>query len=338
MSRIYEKDTDAVLIRRLRSDLRFAAAFADAAQRTGDSIVRVRGQTKHLGASGTVDIELLFASNFRLFVENKIDAGYSITRLGDGQPDRYRRTVAQCRNAGEAAASLLVAPSRYLLASRFSSAFDFRLEYETLVPFLEGADRGLIETAILQAETPYEPVPNMRTGDFFGAYRSLVLDRFPDLHVKPDPNSNGIRPDHSRTIYFDVKRTLTDHAGVPRPRMSLQCWDKDARAASVKIMIGGWGRLHTIFPRHPSLDDVGAYLRPAGRSLGIVIDTPRLNTQRPLLGQIEAVVEGLEAALRLQGWWNSNSDVLREWNAVAEQQAQLDMRPGMAEHAIGLGG
>jgi hypothetical protein len=86
-------------------------------------------------------------------------------------------------------------------------------------------------------------------------------------------------------------------------------------------MIGGWGYFSRRMLAPSSLADIGGYLRPAGRSLAIVIDTLRLDTKRPLFGQIEAVVEGLEAALRLQSWWNANHQVLLGWLATYRQAA-----------------
>ena len=63
------------------------------------------------------------------------------------------------------------------------------------------------------------------------------------------------------------------------------------------------------------LSDIGGYLRPAGRSLGIVVNTPRLDTQRAPAEQADDVVEALEAALRLQRWWDNNALTLQRWVA-----------------------
>jgi len=62
---------------------------------------------------------------------------------------------------------------------------------------------------------------------------------------------------------------------------------------------------------------IGAYLRPAGRSLGIVIDTPRLDTQAPFEAQREAVREGLQALERLQTWWNDTGTDMARWHMHA---------------------
>jgi hypothetical protein len=132
--------------------------------------------------------------------------------------------------------------------------------------------------------------------------------------MKRDPNANGIRPTDSRTIYFDVNRILKTHLNVPKPKMSLQCWDSAAPSASVKIMMADLAHLADTLKNPQDLEDSGGYLRRAGRSLGIVIDTPRLETQRPLEDQADDVVEGLEAALRLQRWWDNNATLLRSWS------------------------
>lgn len=67
----------------------------------------------------------------------------------------------------------------------------------------------------------------------------------------------------------------------------------------------GWGARAGSIPVPASLAEIGGYIRPAGRSLGLVIDTPQLDTQ------VAAVEEGLEAARRLARWWNHHADTLK---------------------------
>jgi hypothetical protein len=313
-ARIYERDTDALFIRLLRKRPEMAAILAQRA--TGIRLpgpVEVRGQVRHAAGNGSIDILLRFPDGPILLIENKIDAAYSITRMGEGQPQRYRMSVAAFQNAGTRAWSVLLAPAQYLSTSRLANLFDAQVSYEDLRAFVSGDDLVLLEAAIAQAEIPYEPVPNPKAGDFFAAMRALIADHYPDLVMKHDPNAGGVRPDDSRTIYFDVPRTLRAHPGVPRPRMSLQCWDKAARSASVKIMLPDRAMLADRLPVPQTMTDIGGYLRPAGRSLGIVVDTPRLDTQRPFLEQMGDVAEALESALRLQGWWNANGQLFKEW-------------------------
>ncbi|MGQ0583967.1 MAG: hypothetical protein ACT4O6_18675 [Reyranella sp.] len=319
VDRIYERHIDEVIVQRLRSDDVFAGKILGLfGILDKDSVVSVSRQTRHRDASGTIDVDIRCKSGRRFIIENKIDAGYSVTRHGDGQPERYLRTVSAYREAGQQVSSVLIAPRKYLQSSKSACIFEYQVEYEQIVDWLSGDHRFFVERAIAQAELPYEPLENIRTGEFFSAYRAMVMERFPILILKTEPNSKGIRPDDSRTIYFDVKKTLAFHGDLPVPRMSLQCLDQSVASASVKIMIGGWGRFCSSIPACESLKDLGAYLRPAGRSLGIVIDTPRLETQQSLAEQLDKVVEGLEAALRLQHWWEHNANVLRQWQVIVE--------------------
>jgi hypothetical protein len=98
--------------------------------------------------------------------------------------------------------------------------------------------------------------------------------------------------------------------------MSLQCHDSGAPSASVKIMLPGWARLANRMEPPVSLRDIRGYLRRAGGSLGIVIDTSRLDTQKPFADQADDVADALESALRLQRWWNANESVLKNWTTM----------------------
>ncbi len=314
MTRIYERQTDALFANALTRNPAFARAFLTAIDGSpGTGVVTVALQTAHQGAGhrGSIDLQLTRSDGSVLLIENKIDAGYSVTRTGDPQPERYRASIAALRARGLKAASVLLAPEIYLRGTRHASVFDHQVSYEVLRPSLTGADLALLDAAILQAATPYDPVPNPSTAAFFADYETFALANFTELVIKPNPNGNGVRPTESRTIYFDVPRTLRTWAALPRPRMSLQCRDSAAPSASVKIMLGGWGARAGSIPVPESLAAIGGYIRPARGSLGIVIDTPQLDTQMPFDAQVAEVEEGLESARRLVRWWNNHAEILR---------------------------
>lgn len=311
MTRIYERQTDALFLAAFARNPAFAAAFLDAIDSVpGNRVRSVASQTRHRGAgqAGTIDLEITCHDGLILLVENKIDAGYSVTRVGDPQPDRYRASVAALRAGGRSAASVLLAPEVYLRGTRHGAAFDHQISYEALRPVFHGNDLALLDAAILQAVTPYDPEPNPSSAAFFAAYADFARHHFPELVIKRNPNGNGVRPTESRTIYFDVQRTLRDWAHLPRPRMSLQCRDSTAPSASVKIMLGGWAARARTMRAPDSFAETGGYIRPAGRSLGFVIDTPQLQTQMAFDAQVLAVEEGLDAARRLAAWWNRQAD------------------------------
>lgn len=279
----------------------------------------VTQQQRHFICSGSIDLDVNLSNGERLLVENKIDAGWSVTRSGEWQPDRYRGSVQYLRSIGCKARSVLIAPQMYLSSSKQASKFDVHVSYEAIAPMLTGTDLTLMLRAIKQAETPYEPVPNEQTGDFFSSYAQLVQNEFPALRLKVNPNGAGTRPSGSRTFYFDAKQMLSSYTDIPRPRISVQALDSGAATASAKFMIGGWGLLVGKCPEPSSLSAIGAYMRPAGRSLGLVVDTPFLDTQGPFTQQIEAVREGLSAIGRLSVWWRENGSELAVWFKSAKE-------------------
>ena len=169
----------------------------------------------------------------------------------------------------------------------------------------------MLAMAVEQAASPYEPEPDGPTRDFFGSFRSYAASHFPDLVLKRDPNAGGVRPTGSHTIYFDVPRTLRPQAHLPVPRMSLQAWDSRATAASVKIMLGGLARRAKTIPVPVGLRALGGYIRPAGESLGLVLDTPRLDTRAPFSSQIKAIEAALDRAQVLKDWWNAEAGELK---------------------------
>ncbi len=305
---IYERDTDALFARVLRQP-KFAAFFLGQILSDNKASIRlIEQQSPHAAHSGTIDLDILLDGGQRLLIENKIDAGYSVTRDGVRQPERYAATVAALRRQGVSAVSVLLAPQVYLAGSQHAAIFDRSLSYEALRPELDGEDLALIDAAIEQAEAPYEPAPNNATADFFAAITSHVARHWPHLVIKRNPNGNGIRPSGSNTIYFDVPQTLRRWPDIPKPRMSLQCRDLAAPSASVKIMIGRLGPQASRLSVPHGLAAIGGYLRPAGQSLGCVIDTPQLDTQVLFAAQTDEVDMALNAADRLVRWWNESGD------------------------------
>jgi hypothetical protein len=71
-------------------------------------------------------------------------------------------------------------------------------------------------------------------------------------------------------------------------------------------------RRHFAFLAVPDgLRAIGGYIRPAGGSLGLVIDTPRLDTDRPFINQGASVDVALSKAADLKAWWDAHGAALR---------------------------
>jgi hypothetical protein len=147
--RIYERDTDALFLRLLRDCPDVGATLAElTTARRPTGTFEVKGQVRHAAGTGSIDIVVRYPDGPMLLIENKIDAAYSITREGHGQPQRYRKSVAAFRSAGVDAHSVLLAPASYLASGRLADLFDGRVAYESLRKLTEGEDRGLLEAAI----------------------------------------------------------------------------------------------------------------------------------------------------------------------------------------------
>ena len=334
---ITESALDGVLERLLLADRETPALFLRSASSQGSDLsfdrVTISRQVRHLSASGTADLVVRFwagsACAAMLLVENKIDAGFT-----PDQPTRYAvsRDAHRAVNSAPIVATLLVAPGVYLAGSRLAAGFDGTLAYERLLPFVAGQDRELVETAVERAESPYEPVPVAAVMDFFAGYAGLVRQAAPDLVLKRNPNSGDARPEASRTIYFDAKRSgFTNYPfllkdGRPASlRLSHQCWDSGAPNPSVKAMLDGWARHLPIASPILSADlrGSGIYVRPASRSLALVLDTSRLDNMRPVAGQETIILDALAKLLRLRDAWNGLEGPLREAAAlVANREAQ----------------
>lgn len=314
MTRICERQTDALFGRALLDNPAFATAFLNAIDgRLDNRIIDLSSQTHHRGAGnrGSIDLEITRADGEILLVENKIDARYSVTIAGNPQPERYRASVEALRSRKQKAGSVLLAPDLYLAGTLHADAFDHLVSYEALRGALSGQDLELLDAAIAQSAAPYDPVPNISSGAFHADLKTFASLYFPELVIKKNPNGNGVRPGGSNTIYFDVPRTLKKWPHLPRPRMSLQCRDLGAPAASVKIMLGGLAYQADGISVPDSLLEIGGYIRRAGQSLGLVLDTPHLDTQKPFDAQVAEVEEGLEAASKLTAWWNSQAETLQ---------------------------
>lgn len=314
MTRIYERQTDALFAKALVDNSAFATTFLNAIDgRLANPIIDLSTQTRHRGTGhrGSIDLEITRADGGIVLVENKIDAGYSVTSTGKPQPERYRASVTALRNQRKKAVSVLLAPDLYLAGTRYADAFDHLVSYEALRCTLNGEDLELLDAAIAQAATLYDPIPNASSGAFHADLKTFASLHFPELIIKKNPNGNGVRPAGSNTIYFDVPRTLKNLAHLPRPRMSLQCRDLGAPSASVKIMLGGMGRQAGSIAAPQSLVGIGGYIRPAGQPLGLVLDTPQLHIQQPFDAQVSEVEEGLEAARKLTAWWNSKAETFQ---------------------------
>lgn len=323
---VLERDVDAMLAARLKSDPTFGRSLVHAINtKLGAPLIYeklgVDRQVRHEGANGTIDVLIrLFVTasgeTGRILIENKLDSSFT-----PNQPERYASSAVAMSRAGRPAVPIICAPTEYIKRSKYLGPFEAAIAYEEIASWLDGEDQALIEAAILRFSMPYEPDPVPEVRDFHEGYERLVRELAPELVVKPNPNTSGERPEDSHTIYFITRKTLPKFDFLPTFRFSHQCRDSSAPSASVKVMFNGWAAHETLL-RHvsaASLGNTGLYLRKAGRSLGLVKDTPRMDNKRPVSAQMEAVVMGIRAAAMLRAWMCANEATLREWASAVVQ-------------------
>lgn len=204
---VTESALDRVIERLLLADRAVADLLLSAMALNVDfDRLTIARQVRHVGASGTADLVVRYwlgsLCTVMLLVENKIDAGFT-----PDQPARYAISRDAQRSSATAVGTLLLAPSVYLAGSRLASGFDGVVPYERLLQMVTDVDRELIAYAIERAESPYEPVPVSAVMNFFSGYAELARGVAPDMVLKRNPNSAGARPEASRTIYFDARRS-----------------------------------------------------------------------------------------------------------------------------------
>lgn len=321
---IFESDVDALIERRLNTDGEFGQhLICHLLTQSEISVVfdgcRVVRQVPHLGAAGTIDLLICLVAKksgevARILLENKLDSGFTPT-----QPERYAASAVAMSRSDRPAIAAICAPRNYLQRSKYLAPFKAQVSYEEIATWVDGHDRTLIESAILRFLMPYEPEPDPEVRDFHEGYADLIRQIAPELIVKSNPNVNGERPKSSRTIYFVVNKTLPQWDFLPTMRFSHQCWDSSGPSPSVKVMFDGWAKHVTVLRNHSSaLGNTNLYIRKAGRSLGLVHNTPRLDNTKPVGEQLNSVTTGIRAAAALRAWLYANEQTLREWAAVVE--------------------
>lgn len=316
---VLERDVDAVIEKRFRSDPLFVErlvtfVFDVPAHRPEYLSASATPQFPHQGASGTIDFLIRLigqeAEVGRILLENKLDSSFT-----PSQPERYASSAIAMARSKRPAIPVLCAPQAYIERSKYCGAFAKCISYEQLAQWMDGADKDLIEQAIRRFAMPYEPDPVPEVANFFKGYIELAHEMAPELYVKPNPNTREERPEHSRTIYFVVRKSLPSYDFLPTLRFSHQCWDSSAASPSVKVMFDGWAPYESAVRKAAAgeLGNTRLYIRRAGRSLALVRDTPRMDNKLAVYRQRDAVIAGIRAAANIRAWMFANEAILKGW-------------------------
>lgn len=247
-----------------------------------------------------------------VLIENKVDAVFQ-----PAQAARYRSAAKEAETSGgyAAARTLLVAPAKYLEFRPEAADFDGRVSYEVIETHFreraarsEGEIRGryahrakLVELAISKARRGYQTVPNDQVTDFWKRYYNLVRAEASSLRMN-QPTVQG-----SQSTWIRFSGTLDHHPPLPRAFLIHKLLHK-----RVQLEFPGWaGRLSRLEEAIAATgfgESMSA--RTAGKSAAITIEVPVVDVLAPFDPQINAVREGLLAAVALQRWWSDHWKLL----------------------------
>jgi hypothetical protein len=270
-----------------------------------DSASATRSPTRYF-SRGQTDVGLTLLGQRRSFVliENKVSHYFQID-----QPERYREECdgLVAGKFADIAISVLVAPTRYIeTIGKVIDKFDIFVSYEAIDQWLGGCP--LLAKAITHCETGWiaEGIPAVSTN--FVGYAELIKRAYPKLRLLTKLGNN---PTQSRTAQFDSSFAVDKPFGVPSVLL-LHQW-QEGRA---KLLFRGWGQHRGLL-----IPFIAADVAPAGmvidpnrsKSLGIMIETPRINNHGNFSHQIGAFISGLDAVMELRKWYLENIPIVSKW-------------------------
>ena len=326
-SHIRERDIDLLMVEELRSSRPFQRWFLRTVlkntpqlRKVGIACVKVWHSITEKGPdAGESDIIADFevdapkVERIRIRIENKIDAPF-----GDSQAERYEGRARQDLSDREFDQSLciLMAPNDYIesVPGDFAS-FDETISYEQIAEaFEERADQvdeesgrrcrhkiEMLEQAIYKHRRGYTPEADPKVTAFWKGYWEDARRVAAGLRMERP----GDKPAQSGFVH------LTKSIEAKRPLPGCKTLHKLAHGR-VDLQITGWAdRLEAVGGAIDPLLAPGMILRKAGKSLAVSIEVPVLDTTRPFDQQRDEARAGLDAATRLQAWFNQNHRALR---------------------------
>lgn len=338
-STVMERDIDLLLVEELRcsDDFRiWLLERLDLAEALGvhpPAVHRIRHSVVEADGDGAGESDIVVelkgpsggaSDGIALLIENKINAAFQ-----PEQPERYQARAMAMKERKECkeAYCLLVAPEKYV-ASVEEEDFDRRLTYEKLREYFANAKGQsdcesqrlqhramVIEHAIYEWRRRGAQIVDEHATSFAEAYYQRAKSRAPSL--KPDqPNART-----KESVWFYFRNALTHIPEFQTPWDILHKTKTKNRSVSntqavecVQINMRDWARYgeDLVRERIEPLLDPGMTLGRAGKSLAIRLPTPTVDATKPADDQWPAIDEGLDAALRLQAWYDKHLQQLRD--------------------------
>ena len=324
VSSVSERDVDLLLLEEFIASERFGSWFVGEAINDPPSINTCLSARRSVTQSnGESDLELLFqvedGSTLLVMIENKVGAGFQPL-----QAERYRSRSENYLLRGDCGQvlTIITAPEYYFGGSYSCKGFDGRVSYEAIMRWFTGSDtigarraykEAVLRAAIDKSSLGYQPVEDAVATKFWRDYWEIVRDTASELRM-PEP---GVKTAGSTFISFkpaglpagaDIVHKLTGTKGAATGFVDIQFPGMGALTLELTSVLQGL------------LEDGMSVVR-ASKSAAIRIIVPTVDPNREAAEQLEAIREGVTAAQRLLGWYQSAPDVEAAIKRRAQQGA-----------------
>ncbi len=285
MGYVDESDLDLILLLDAATAGPLSRLLADrAGLDIGDAITATRSALRNDGNRET-DVEFSWPGGV-LFIEDKVDARFTL-----GQPESYRTEVTKRREAGQAAASVLVCPQRlrdhYVLEA--GDSFDAIVTCEELAD-AAGDDRfGQAAALVLRAAAeprptrPATPVDLVRS-EWGDAYRRVVGQLLEPGNLLP------LGPGSLRTATAEWMYFPSAHID-PEVVWSFGHW-----------LPGGEVRMEMMVEDEPTGLPEGALALAKPAMWWVSARVSPVTFDQPAGEQADAIAEAVRMVLAIRGW------------------------------------
>lgn len=206
------------------------------------------------------------------------------------QYDRYKLRAKSQMKEGlfDSYYIFIIAPKQYLDSNNEAKKYDYKISYEEILKHIKGDKFGevLIDMAIEEKKKGYSVVENTAVTNFWKKYYELVERNYDMLNIKIHDGARGSNacwpifstPIKYIQIFHKSDRGVVDltFPGLARYRLE------------VDDLIG------------EKVNEMGALLKPTGKSLSVRIKVPIISFKSDFEKQRDKVIKCLNAIKKLQ--------------------------------------
>lgn len=258
--------------------------------------------------NGQTDIYMNFKDEdceLVLLIENKVMSPFTFN-----QPERYQLEAAELSKKNDRTAKcVLICPQKYARSSSQAKLFDAYVTYEEIIEVIKG--QNILEAAVERCNTGWVAEEVLEVTDNFQFYSNLMNAEFPNLKMKTKETN---KPTQSRTIEFDEK--FMGLFGKEWPEISIKHqWQE----GSAKVLFRDWGKYRDILEGVINKDLARTLYRidpNKTKSLGFMIETPKIDNHLEPHNQAEEMLAGLQAIINLRDFMKENLEMVQNWRSI----------------------